>query len=138
VFFVSPTLDPRNRRIWIKAWIQNRDRRLRPGLFANVDLELRRIENALVVPESAVSVDRNGHYVWQVDAEGVASRLSVDLGLREGGVVEVVRGLPAGATVVTAGAHKVSEGAKVQATAEPLVGRAPGAQTEAATSGEDT
>jgi len=138
VFFVSPTLDPRNRRIWIKAWIPNGDRRLRPGLFANVDLELRRIEDALVVPESAVSVDRRGSYVWQIDEEGVASRRPVELGLREGGVVEVVRGLRAGASVVTAGAHKVSEGVKVQAAAEPLVGRAPGTPPEASPPGEDT
>jgi membrane fusion protein (multidrug efflux system) len=133
VFFVSPTLDPRNRRIWIKAWMPNQGHRLRPGLFANVDLELRRIENALAVPESAVSVDHRGAYVWQIDGEGVASRLPVELGLREGGVVEVVRGLRAGASVVVAGAHKVSEGAKVQATAEPLVGRAPGAPPEEGT-----
>jgi membrane fusion protein (multidrug efflux system) len=138
VFFVSPTLDPRNRRLWIKAWIQNRDRRLRPGLFANVDLELRRIENALAVPESAVSLDRHGPYLWEIDAEGVASRLPVELGLREGGVVEVVRGLRPGVTVVTAGAHKVSEGGKVQATTEPLVGRAPDTPAESSTSGEDT
>ena len=138
VFFVSPTLDPRNRRIWIKAWIPNGDRRLRPGLFANVDLELRRIEDALVVPESAVSVDRRGAYVWQIDEEGVASRRPVELGLREGGVVEVVRGLRAGASVVTAGAHKVSEGVKVQAAAEPLVGRAPGAPSEGSLAGEGT
>ena len=85
-----------------------------------------------------MSVDRNGPYVWEVDAEGVASRLPVELGLREGGVVEVVRGLRAGASVVTAGAHKVSEGVKVQAAAEPLVGRAPGAQSEASLPGEDT
>ncbi|HEY5658545.1 MAG TPA: efflux RND transporter periplasmic adaptor subunit [Myxococcota bacterium] len=138
VFFVSPTLDPRNRRIWIKAWIANADHRLRPGLFANVDLELRRIENALAVPESAVSVDRQGPYVWQVDGEGVATRRAVELGLREGGLVEVVRGLTAGASVVSAGAHKVVEGEKVQAAAAPLVGRASDAPSEASPAGEGT
>ncbi|MDH3519514.1 MAG: efflux RND transporter periplasmic adaptor subunit [Myxococcales bacterium] len=138
VFFVSPTLDPRNRRIWIKAWIPNAEGRLRPGLFANVDLELRRIESALVVPESAVAVDRLGPYVWRVDAEGVATRQPVELGLREGGVVEVVRGLRAGTSVVTAGAHKVSEGATVQASTEPLVVRAPSAPPEASAAGEGT
>ena len=76
--------------------------------------------------------------VTWIDAEGVASRLPVELGLREGGVVEVVSGLRAGVSVVTAGAHKVSEGAKVQATAEPLVGRAPGAPTEGSPPGEGT
>jgi membrane fusion protein (multidrug efflux system) len=35
VYFVAPTLDPANRRLLLKAWVPNPDRRLRPGLFAN-------------------------------------------------------------------------------------------------------
>ena len=31
------------------------DRRLAPGLFANVDLQVRRVDNAMVVPESAIA-----------------------------------------------------------------------------------
>lgn len=125
VFFVSPTLDPRNRRLLVKAWIPNEDHRLRPGLFANVDLELRRIENAIVVPESAVSVDQAGAYVWKIDEERIATRLPVELGLRERGVVEVISGLSAGTTIVVAGTHKVSEGQQVRVSAESLIGHSP-------------
>ena len=138
VFFVSPTLDASNRRIWVKAWIDNRDGRLAPGLFANVDLVIRRIENALVVPESAVGIDRQGTHVWAVDDELRVSRLPVTVGLRERGVVEIVDGLPAGTRIVTAGIHKISEGKEVQISDTPVVGRARNTAAEGALIGEGT
>jgi membrane fusion protein (multidrug efflux system) len=137
VFFVSPALDPRNRRIWVKAWIDNADRRLAPGLFANVDLEVRRVEDALVVPESAVAIDQQGPYVWVVDEEQRVSRRPIEIGLRERGIVEVVQGLSPGLEVIVAGTHKVSEGKRVVAEA-PLVGRALQTPPEGALIGEGT
>jgi membrane fusion protein (multidrug efflux system) len=138
VFYVAPTLDPRNRRIFVKAWIDNRDHRLAPGLFANVDLEVRHVDQALVVPESAVAQDAQGPYLWKVDDENRVSRLPIETGLRERGIVEVVQGLQPGTRIVSAGTHKVSEGTLVEASAEPLVGRAERAPEEGALIGEGT
>ena len=39
VYFVSPRLDERNRTITMKAIIDNADDRLKPGMFANLELE---------------------------------------------------------------------------------------------------
>jgi membrane fusion protein (multidrug efflux system) len=138
VFFVSPSLDPRNRRILVKAWIDNRERRLAPGLFANVDLEIRRVEDALVIPESAVAIDQRGPYVWVIDSSRMASRRPIEVGLRERGVVEVLHGLEEGAEIVTAGTHKVVEGMPVQISDNPLVGRARGTEPEGSLIGEGT
>jgi membrane fusion protein (multidrug efflux system) len=120
VFFVSPSLDPRNRRILVKAWIDNADRRLAPGLFANVDLQIRQLPSALVVPESAVAIDQRGSYVWVIEDDLSASRRPIETGLRERGVVEVVEGLAPGLRIVSAGTHKVVEGDKVRISEEPL------------------
>jgi membrane fusion protein (multidrug efflux system) len=138
VFYVAPTLDPRNRRIWVKAWIDNSDRRLAPGLFANVDLEVRRVEQAMVVPESAVVQDDQGPYLWKVDDEDRIARLPVEIGLRERGIVEVVQGLSPGTRIVSAGTHKVSEGIQVEVSTDPLVGRALSTPPEGALIGEGT
>lgn len=138
VFFVSPSLDPRNRRILVKAWIDNSDRRLAPGLFANVDLEIRRIEEAVVVPESAVAQDQQGSYVWVVGEDETVTRRPVEIGLREQGTVEVVQGLPEGARIVTAGIHKVSEGDAVRISGTNLVGQARSAPAEGTLIGEGT
>jgi membrane fusion protein (multidrug efflux system) len=138
VFFVSPSLDPTNRRIWVKAWIDNADRRLAPGLFANVDLELRRVAEAIVLPESAVAIDHQGAYVWKIDDEDRAARLPVQIGVRERGVVEIVQGIPVGTRVVSAGTHKVSEGTPVRAAENPLAGRARQNPAEGSLIGEGT
>jgi membrane fusion protein (multidrug efflux system) len=138
VFFVSPALDPTNRRIWVKAWIDNADRRLAPGLFANVDLELRRDATAIVLPESAVAIDHQGPYVWKVGDDDTVTRQPVEVGVRERGIVEIVQGLPVGTRVVSAGTHKVSEGSIVRAAENPLVGRARKTPAEGSLIGEGT
>lgn len=138
VFYVAPTLDPRNRRIFVKAWIDNRDHRLAPGLFANVDLEVRRVEQAMVVPESAIALDEQGPYVWKVDDEDRVSRQPVEIGVRERGIVEIVQGLPPGSRIVSAGTHKVAEGMHVEISTEPLVERARTTPPEGALIGEGT
>ena len=117
VFFVSPSLDPVARRVIVKAWVPNEHRRLRAGLFANVDFEIARRENAILVPESAVVFDRSGTYVWKIDDESVATRVPIEVGLRKHGRVEATLGLQPGDVIVTAGTHKLSEGKKVASVA---------------------
>jgi len=117
VFFVSPTLDPATRRIILKAWIDNRDRRLRSGLFARIHMQVDERENAIQVPEAAVVFDRRGAYVWRVGEDMVVSRVPIETGLRRDGRVEITLGLQPGDRIVTVGTHKVDEGDKVVAAA---------------------
>jgi membrane fusion protein (multidrug efflux system) len=125
VFFVSPSLDPQTRRLVLKARVGNQERRLRAGLYANVELEVARRENAILVPESAVVTDRDGTYVWRVvGAEQRASRAPIQTGLRKDGRVEVTLGLEPGDLVVAAGTHKVVEGGAVADAARPPSGQA--------------
>ena len=124
VFYVSPTIEAATRRVYMKAWVENSDRRLRAGLFANVDLEIARRENAILVPESAVVFDRQGTYVWRVDEEGVPTRTPIDLGLRQEGRVEVTTGLRAGDQIVVAGTHKVMDGQRVVVVEPESAGQA--------------
>jgi len=119
VFFVSPTLDTKARRLLVKAWVPNEDHRLAAGLYANIEVEIREQEGALMVPESAVVADQLGTFVWRIDDQDVATRVGIEVGLRKGGVVEVLSGLSAGDRIVTAGTHKVSDGKKVAYAGAP-------------------
>jgi membrane fusion protein (multidrug efflux system) len=117
VYFVAPTLDPANRRLLLKAWVPNPDRRLRPGLFANIRLEVAHRDAALVVPEAAVAYDAEGPFVWRVGADHTAERVAVELGVRRDGRVEVNGGLAVGDRIVSAGTHKVAPGVPLQEVA---------------------
>ena len=119
VFFVSPTLDETTRRLLLKAWVPNPDRKLQPGLFANLEVQLAKRDNALVVPESALVVDQNGTFVWRLSEDGKASRAPVETGLRKASRVEIASGLEAGDRVVTAGTQKISEGDAVVVAGQP-------------------
>ena len=128
VFFVAPTLDPATRRLQLKAWVPNPDRRLRPGLFANLKLKLGERSDALLVPEEAVVFDRQGTYVWRVGEDNVAERVAVEAGAHQDGRVEIKKGLRAGDVIVSAGTHKVTQGSKLRPAepklAEPRAGAA--------------
>ncbi len=119
VFFVSPTVDPAARRLVLKAWVPNPDHRLKPGMFANVDVQIAEREAALSVPEAAMVYDRNGSYVWRVVEGSIAEKVPVRIGLRSGGTVEIVQGLQAGDAVISAGTHKVISGRKLRVVTVP-------------------
>lgn len=121
VFFVAPTIDPSSRRLVLKAWIGNADRRLKPGMFANVEVEISKREDALLIPESSVVYDRSGTYVWRITDGDLAEKIPVKIGLRRSGTVEIVNGIEGGDRIVSAGTHKVLAGKRVNAIeADPI------------------
>jgi membrane fusion protein (multidrug efflux system) len=115
IVFLAPTIDPATRRMLVKGLVPNPDRRLRPGLFANIRAEIGRNDSALVLPESALALDREGTFVWRVTSDDAAERAGVETGIRTGGRVEIVNGLQAGDRVVAAGTNKVRAGSRVRA-----------------------
>jgi membrane fusion protein (multidrug efflux system) len=140
VFFVAPTVDPATRRVYIKAWVANDDGRLRAGLYANLDMEVARRENAILVPEAAVVYDRAGPYVWRVGSDDSVARVPIELGLRKGGRVEVTLGLESGDEIIVAGTHKVAEGKTIRrvAPAVDIEGHAQRVPAAVPRSGEGT
>jgi membrane fusion protein (multidrug efflux system) len=114
VYFTAPALDPQNRRLVLKGRVPNPDRRLMPGMFANIRVEAAQHENALVVPASALVHEGDGVFVWRLDQAGAAERVAVSTGIRIDGRIEIVSGLRAGDRVVSAGTHKVSPGAPLR------------------------
>src|SRR5262245_10518259 len=124
VFFVSPTLDATTRRLTLKAWVPNPGRKLQPGLFANLEVQLAQRDNAVVVPDAALMVDQAGSFVWRIGADGKASRAPVEIGLRKAARVEIASGLEAGDKIVSAGTQKVTEGAPVVIAGQEPAGAA--------------
>lgn len=112
VYAIDPAVDASDRAIAIRARMPNPDGRLRPGLFARVTLVLRGSDAALLVPETAIVPVAGGAIVMKV-VDGKARAQPVRLGIRRGTEVQVVDGLAAGDTVVTAGHMKLQPGATV-------------------------
>jgi membrane fusion protein, multidrug efflux system len=134
VFFVSPYVDPTNRTALVKAAIPNPDTRLKPGMFANLDLALVVREKSTVIPESAITqILTNGQaMVIAVDSANTAQLRKIKTGVRLVGLVEVLEGLKPGERVIVEGLQKVVPGAPVRIA--PESGNA-GALTEKAEKG---
>ena len=131
---VNPEVDPATRNVRVRATFQNADGRLRPGMFAKVEVRSAERRSVLTIPATAIVFAPYGDSVFAIeeakDAAGrkttVARQKFVRTGERRGDVVAVVSGLSAGETVVSSGAFKLRNGASVAVNNAP----APRAQTE--------
>lgn len=87
--------------------IDSDDSRLLPGLTADATIETDRLENVVVVPNWAVSIDRGSGelvaYVEKVDAQGNPVRAQIELGLRNESVSQVLAGLDEGDQIIVRG-----------------------------------
>jgi membrane fusion protein, multidrug efflux system len=118
VYAIDPLVDEQGRAIVVRAAIANKDRRLRPGLFARVALVYNTIESALLVPEQAIVPMGEDKFVFKV-VDGKAVQTKVTIGERLLGRAEIRSGLAAGDTVVTAGQLKIRDGADVTVMPAP-------------------
>jgi membrane fusion protein (multidrug efflux system) len=129
VYAVDPQIDVRGRSILIRATIPNPDGRLRPGLFARVELTLERFANAISVPEEAIVPQGEKQMVFRIK-EGKAQMVPVQLGIRREAMVQVLEGLQPGDVVVTAGQIKLRPGAAVNPVNLNKAGKTEGAPAQ--------
>jgi membrane fusion protein (multidrug efflux system) len=118
VYFIAPQVDPILRTATVRAQIANPDHKLRPGMFASLDLTLKVRAAAIVVPEPALMHQGERVMVYIVDAESKAQLRPVRPGLRLDGWVEIVEGLKEGEAVIVEGHQKARPGGDVN-VAEP-------------------
>ncbi|WP_428635170.1 efflux RND transporter periplasmic adaptor subunit [Sedimenticola sp.] len=112
VYAVAPLIDSNGRNLQMRATVPNADSRLRPGMFARVELAMKRYENAISVPEEAIVPMGDKQLVYRIK-DGKAEMVPVKLGIRHQAMVQVVQGLEPGDVVITAGQIKVRPGAPV-------------------------
>ena len=111
---VDPLIEANGRSVGVRGCIDNRQLQLRPGMFARVNAVFGSRENALVIPEEAIIPQGGRTFVVKVVAGDkpdvrVSERVAVKVGLRQPGKVEILEGLSAGDTVVTAGHQRLQK-----------------------------
>jgi membrane fusion protein, multidrug efflux system len=89
---------------------------LRPGMYGSVQLEVEHKPAALLVPASAVSVEKAGSFAFRV-VNGKAQRTPIHTGFSDGVNVEITGGLPADQPVIVLGGSPLSDGEPVKPVA---------------------
>ena len=97
-----------------KARFANNKLALFPSQFVNVQLLVRMLENAIVVPVTSVRRGNNGDYVYVVNADTrTVSLRPVQRGQATVDKIVITSGLKAGERVITEGADRLKDGAAV-------------------------
>ncbi|MEO7115711.1 MAG: efflux RND transporter periplasmic adaptor subunit [Caldimonas sp.] len=114
-----------------KARFTNADAALFPNQFVNVRLLLRSIDNAIVVPVTAIRHGPNGDFVYVVADDRTVSVRTVERGIATNDVIAIAKGLAVGERVVTEGGDRLKDGARVQLASERPASGAAGARKSA-------
>lgn len=132
---IDPALNRTTRSIHVRATVPNKEQQLRPGMFVNVSLMLPEQAKIVAVPATSVVHAPYGDSVFLVEAVKSAEAGGADakakqpaptqdgvkqvrqqfvrLGQAQGDFVAVLDGVKPGQEVVSAGAFKLRNGAKV-------------------------
>lgn len=143
---VAPVFDPQTRTAEMEIEVPNPGFRLKPGMYARVDLTVDHRDNALTVPTNAVVAFEGKTGVFVAGAApqqasnppaqpGGTQNLTakfqpVDTGLRDGEQVEITSGLDDGVRVITTGATALRDGDRIVAATPGRSGGRPAAGQE--------
>lgn len=108
-------VDPSTGTLPVRAVFPNPDGIIKPGLFAKVRIEGGVAQNALLVPEQAISDVQGNKIVFVVDKDGKAQSRPVTFGRRVEAAFIVEKGLAPGETIIIDGWQKVRSGTPVVA-----------------------
>ena len=111
VILINSVVDPETRTVKVRTEVPNPDGRLKPDMFANVEIVTAAHRTAISVPLSAVLDDGGKSVVFVADGSSFVKR-EVALGLKSEDRVEIVQGLNAGDKVVTKGNYLLMEQSK--------------------------
>jgi multidrug efflux system membrane fusion protein len=110
---IDTQVDTTTGTVKLRAQFDNADERLFPSQFVNVQMLLDTLHDIVTVPVSAVQRGAPGTYVYLVNDDSTVSVHPITLGAQDGDLIAVQTGLNAGDRVVTDGADRLRDGAKV-------------------------
>ena len=111
VILVSSVVDPETRTVKVRTEVPNPDGRLKPDMFANVQIVTDLHRTAISIPQSAVLNDGGKTVVFVSEGSGYKKR-AVTAGIQDNDRVEIIEGLVAGDKVVVKGNYLLLQQSK--------------------------
>ena len=106
-------IDTQTGTVKAKARFANTKYNLFPSQFVNVRLEMRIIKDAIMVPVTALRHGTNGDFVYVLKSDKTVTIRPVTRGQATVDKIQITQGLQLGEQVITEGADRLKEGAKV-------------------------
>ncbi|MCX5708642.1 MAG: efflux RND transporter periplasmic adaptor subunit [Candidatus Omnitrophica bacterium] len=109
---ISPIVDIATRTCPVEIAIDNKEHKLRSGMYAKVKVVTREYKDAIVLLKEAVLGREPQQYVYVIKDQKAKLR-EVKTGVRQGPYLQIVEGLTLGDKVVVMGQQRLREGAAV-------------------------
>lgn len=114
IYAIEPQIDINTRTVVMRARFDNKTAKLLPGLFAYIEYNLEKIENAILIPTQAVVPELKGQKVY-ILKDGIVDEKSIETGIRTDTEIQVLQGVQFGDSVITTGILQIRKGMNVQA-----------------------
>ncbi len=115
LYAIEPKIDPTMGTLQLRAICDNKSEKLFPGAYVQIELKLKQINDALMVPTQAVIPVLKGQMVL-IRKNGVVVSIPVKVGIRTTTNVQIISGLSEGDTVITTGIMQLRPGMPVKVT----------------------
>jgi membrane fusion protein (multidrug efflux system) len=113
IYAMEPKIDLATRSLMVRAVCPNHEKKVLPGAFAQVELILKQIENAIMIPTQSVIPILKGQQVY-ISKNGRGQPVKVQTGVRNDSTIQITNGLHPGDTVITTGIMMLKPGVKLQ------------------------
>jgi multidrug efflux pump subunit AcrA (membrane-fusion protein) len=103
VVLIGNQVEAGSRTVEVRIAVDNADGRLKPGMFADVEIVTTILDNVLLIPDSALETDGENQIVFVALDGNKFEKRTVKLGLEQSGRVQILDGVKAGENIVTDG-----------------------------------
>ncbi|QBZ98083.1 efflux RND transporter periplasmic adaptor subunit [Flavobacterium sangjuense] len=108
IYALEPAIEATTRTLQIRALTDNKNGKLLPGTFANIELPLKNIKDAIIIPTEAIVPIQDGKKVF-IANNGKAKEVKVETLTRTDKDVVITSGLKIGDTVLTSGVMSLKD-----------------------------
>ena len=103
VVLIGNQVEAGSRTLEVRIAVDNADGRLKPGMFADVEIITTILDNVLLIPDSALETDGDQHIVFVALDGNTFEKRVIKPGLEQSGRVQILEGVKPGENIVTAG-----------------------------------
>ena len=111
---ISGAVDLTTRTMQIEIDIENPNKMLKPGMFANINMILDKKENTLILPNQVVQDDDKGNFVYLLKPDSTVEKRYVKIGIKQDTKYEVLSGVTESDLLVFVGQSLVRDKMKVK------------------------
>ena len=113
IYAIEPEIETSTRTLKIRAVADNSNGKLLPGTFATIELSLKNIKDAFVIPTEAVVPIQDGKVVY-IANNGKAKEVKIETLARTSKDVVVTSGIKSGDTLLTSGVMSLKDEADIK------------------------